>query len=152
MIHKDGSSHQSFHGALFRFKVQSPTPMLTNKFVDPNFTLEIENGILFCRFNLGVIIDLALAQHLVAERVRFVQNTSYPVLVDFRALNSIEKDARDFFSSEDGQAFLKAGAFVISSPLSKTLANFYLKLTNPRLPARIFSDEESAIQWLHNYL
>ena len=47
---------------------------------------------------------------------------------------------------------VKAHAMIASTPLSKMIANLYLHLKKPPYPAKIFTDEAEAKEWLKQYL
>lgn len=111
---------------------------------------EIIQSILFVSYKNGVTITLDVAKEIVKQRKEFTGNKLYPILVKDEGLVSVEKDARDYFSNE-GVEGLSAGAFVIKSVYSTFFFNFYLKITNPKVPAKMFTDEAKAIEWLQQY-
>jgi hypothetical protein len=72
----------------------------------------------------------------------------HPLLIDSRNIRSISKEARDFFSMNNRESSVIAFAIIIDSPLSRIIGNFFMGLNKPRVPARLFSNEEEAIEWL----
>ncbi|HEX8516211.1 MAG TPA: STAS/SEC14 domain-containing protein [Bacteroidia bacterium] len=73
------------------------------------------------------------------------------LLVDSRDIRSISKEARDYFSMNNRESFIVAFALVIDSPLSRIIGNFFMGLNKPRVPARLFTDEKEAINWLKRF-
>ncbi|MDQ3335699.1 MAG: STAS/SEC14 domain-containing protein [Myxococcota bacterium] len=71
------------------------------------------------------------------------------VLVDMRGVRSQSREARQYFATSDEalQATL-AVALLIGSPVSRVLANFFLRLNPQRIPTALFTAEEAAITWL----
>lgn len=49
--------------------------------------------------------------------------------------------------STPGQA-----ARAVSSPVSRVLANFYFGISHPRLPIRLFTAEDEALEWLREHI
>lgn len=61
------------------------------------------------------------------------------------------KEAREFVAKGEHKDFIAAEAFVIQSLAQKILGNFYLKINNPVVPAKIFTNKEDAVQWLDTF-
>lgn len=76
---------------------------------------------------------------------------TFPLLVDSRAIKSISKEARDFFSMNNRESNVVAFAIIIDSPLSKIIGNFFMGLNKPRVPARLFTRETEALEWLKEF-
>lgn len=68
-----------------------------------------------------------------------------PVLVDIRGLRSITREARAAFADTD---LCSRVALFVGSPLSRTIANFFIVVARPDIPSRVFNDEEEAERWL----
>lgn len=124
--------------------------MATKKLETNHFIWELEDGILRLTYKPG-ILSLEIAKEVVKSRKEFTNNTSYPNLVMQTGLTKVEKEARDYLSSEEGSEGISAGAILTNSAFQMTLANFFLKVSRPRVPARMFTSKKQAIQWLSNY-
>lgn len=96
----------------------------------------------------GCELQLADAQENVATTSLLTNQTRMPVLVDLRGVRSQSREARDYFGGPQAAATTLAVALLISSPVSRVLANFFLRLNSTRYPTRLFNDEASAITWL----
>jgi hypothetical protein len=92
-------------------------------------------------------IDLDVAKKIIKLRIDACNHVAHPLLVDIRGVKSFSKEARDYIA-KDGTALLSATAILINSPLTKVLANFYLKLSNPEVPTRLFTNFDEAYNWL----
>ena len=88
---------------------------------------------------------------MVNWRIEFTNNTPYPLLIKDSGVVSMDKSARDYFSSDEGTKNVLAGALMLDSGFSRILGNFFLKVTKPKIPARIFTDEKEALEWLERY-
>lgn len=94
-------------------------------------------------------MQLADAQENIAAIASLTNNTRMPVLVDLRGVRSQSREARDYFGGPQAEATTLAVALLIGSPVSRVLANFFLRLNSAgRYPTRLFTDEPSAIKWL----
>lgn len=65
---------------------------------------------------------------------------------------SMDKEAREYASSDIGLKFSKAEAFVIKSLPHKILANFYMKIQKPSVPTKFFKSKPEAEEWLSKYI
>jgi DNA-binding phage protein len=110
----------------------------------------IEDGILIARY-LTKKIDLKTAKHIVSARKEFSQNRLYAGLADASKVTSVTRDAREYLSSAEAIEGLLAGAILSGSSFNAFIANFFVKVTQPRIPTRIFTDEDKAIQWLQQF-
>lgn len=111
----------------------------------------IRNGILFFEYKPDVSIDLAAARLIVADRIRFQNNSYYPVLCDTRGIAFIDKGGRDYLA-QSGSVMTKAVALLYSGPVSLTLSTFYLEVNKHRVPSAIFTDTGGALGFLGGYV
>jgi len=118
------------------------------KFVD----LEFKDNFLVARYKAGPKIDLSAAKIILSERIEFTNNTSYPVLVIDSGLVSMDKQARDFLSSNEAIEGIRASAIISSSVVNSMLVNFILKISRPNLPVRVFTDRKTAETWLNSFV
>jgi hypothetical protein len=112
--------------------------------------LWIEDGILHGQFAKDMNMNLEIAKQCVETRVNFTQHTSYPFLIDLRNVKTINKEAREYLG-EEGSIYIKAGALLINSFLTKTLGNFFLAINTPKAPTKLFDNETKAIEWLKQF-
>ncbi len=92
-------------------------------------------------------VDAETARKIIKLRIGACDGKYYPLLADIRCVQSFSKEARDLLA-KDGTTLLSATAILINSPLSKVIANFYLRLSNPAIPTRLFTDFDEAYNWL----
>ncbi len=60
---------------------------------------------------------------------------------------SQEPEARRVYVEMDNRLFFGA-ALVVDNPLSRALGSFFIGLTRPRTPTKLFDTVEKAIEWL----
>ena len=86
------------------------------------------------------------------EKVRdLVSKAKTRVLIDMTAVTEISKEARDYFANKRTASIQRATALLVSSPVSRTIGNFFMGLNKPISPTRLFTDPNKAIRWLHTF-
>lgn len=110
----------------------------------------IQDGIFHCHFKEIATMDLSVAQTSVKDRLQFFERKSYPSLFDITQVKQTTKEARDFLANE-GNELVSASAIVVSSPMLRMIANFYIVVNKPKNPSQLFTDRESAVKWLSRF-
>lgn len=118
------------------------------KYVD----LELCDNFLVARYKAGYKIDLPAAKNILQERLEFTNFKDMPVLVIDSGLVSMDKQARDFLSSNEGVRGIRASAIISSSVVNSMLVNFILKISRPNLPVKVFTDRIAAENWLKSFV
>ena len=111
----------------------------------------VENEILIFEYKSNVILDLNVAKRVVADRLYFQNEKSYPVVCDIRGIIDTDKAGRDYLA-QSGSLFTKAVGLIVHQKVSITISNFYLQISKPIVPTKLFSNKEDAVQYLKNYL
>ncbi len=117
-------------------------------FENHQLKIEIIDGVLHAHFKAGLKLTLADAKFLVDERVRLCNGKSYPFLIFDGGVVSMDRDARVYFSSDEGIRGILYAAFIESSVFSKMLINFFLKITSPKVKSKAFTNLEDALKWI----
>jgi hypothetical protein len=109
----------------------------------------IEENIIFFKYSPLIEIDLNMARELVQKRLDYTENEAVYTLIDFTNVKSVTKEARDYMNSSDGGLKgILGGAFLSNSVVATLFVNLYLKVSNPSIPARFFTNREDAVSWL----
>ena len=117
----------------------------------PYVHYEMNEELLVCTYRKGLKINLEIAQEIVNDRLAFTRARSLPALINCHGVVSVTKEARDFLASENGSRGITAGAIVLNSPVGSVIANFFLSVTKPTIPARTFTKTETAMKWLSKF-
>lgn len=88
------------------------------------------------------------------EAVKLLTNNEKHLLVvDARGVDVyVSKEARAFSAARDASAPCIAKAFIVNSTANRLIGNFYINFNKPKIPTRIFSTTEKAIEWLNSFL
>lgn len=111
------------------------------------FTLD-ERGFVRARLDRGAVIELGDAREAIQATWAVAGERPRPVLVDMRELASETREARLYFVSDEASKRYSAVAILVSSPVSRVIGAFFLRLTEHRAPTRLFSSESEAVAWL----
>jgi len=79
--------------------------------------------------------------------IRALGKGAVPMLVDMRQMKKLERDAREYYKTD--KAGVSAMALLVGSPVTKMLANFFMRTDTDTTPTRMFTDEALAVTWLH---
>lgn len=94
-------------------------------------------------------------EHIEVGRMLAAGREYTLLLLDISGIRSITREARVHYSRQDqtpGRAVVnRAIAILVSSPLTRVIANFFVGLNRPRTPLRLFTSEERAVAWLRSF-
>ncbi len=96
-------------------------------------------------------ITLEIAKEIVKERLDFTGNQPVAVLIYNEGVKTVDKKARDYFTSDEGVQHLVAAAYVVENKFSSFIANFFVAITKTKIPVRIFSNKQAALKWLAQF-
>jgi uncharacterized protein (UPF0261 family) len=123
-------------------------PENDNIFENHQLKIEIIDDVLHAHYKAGIKLTLEDAKHLVSERLKLCKGKSYHFMIYDGGVVSMDRDARIYFSSEEGIAGILSAAFIESSVFSKMLINFFLKITTPKVRSKAFTNLEDAMTWI----
>ena len=83
------------------------------------------------------------------EMAQLTDGRRSPLLVDMRDTGPQDRPARIEFARRGD--LVSAVALVVATPLSRMMGNFFLNVSKPMAPTRLFDDEASALAWLQEF-
>lgn len=111
-----------------------------------------KSGIIIAVANEHELHTLKDAQENHAITMALSHGIRRPFLIDMTKVKSMSREARAFYAGPEPSKALNAVAIVTHSNIGKLVANFFLGLTKPQLPTRLFTNTDSAIKWLLPYV
>jgi hypothetical protein len=111
-----------------------------------------EDGIARIIHVAGTEVTLEDAKETMAAYLRLNKGKRLPLFVDTKAMKSMSRETRKYYAGEEAAKVASAAAIIVGTPVSRVLGNFYIGLSNPHLPSRLFSSEDEALEWLKGYL
>ncbi len=110
-----------------------------------------EDGILHVEFYEGIEFELEECKELVKKEGILTNGRKAPALHVIGRYAEFSEEVKHY-SADEGTKFTCAEAYVITSLAHRLIGNFYLKINKPKVPTKIFTDKEKAIDWLRGYL
>ena len=111
-----------------------------------------EDGIVRIIHVPGAEVTLEDCKETMAAYLKLNKGKRLPLFVDTRKMKSFSRAGRQYYSGEEAALVASAAAIIVDTPVSKALGNFYLGVSNPHLPSRLFSSDSEALEWLKGYL
>lgn len=114
-------------------------------------TYSKNDSILTVRMEDKSNIDIDSAKKITELASELSQGKLHANLVDIRKMTFMSGEARKHFG-EQNKNTVCAVAIVSNLRLHKPLINLYMKISRPKLPTKIFNEEDEAIKWLKETL
>lgn len=71
-----------------------------------------------------------------------------PFMIDMNKVKSMSREAREYYAGPEPEKIMTAMAILTTSAVGKVVANFFLMLTKPPIPTRMFTNFDEARTWL----
>ena len=105
---------------------------------------------------LIVLPDKGLKDDGVSARVNMDYQTGYSrllgrrcsVVVVLDSLTSQDTEARRIYATGMQPSLFYAAALIVSNPLARAIGSFFLGLTRPAVPTKLFDSVEDATAWV----
>lgn len=111
-------------------------------------TIWIDNGILFGKYKPELIITLEVAIAIVRDRMKISNGIIRPFLIDITEMTAVNKEGRKYLASKEACELVSAGAIYTNHPLMKIVGNAFILLDRPRIPIKLFTNQQAALRWL----
>ncbi len=114
----------------------------------------MENEILMIKAKPDVEVTLEDAERnfkSASERFNVNEKNKALILCDIRQARPLSKEIRDYYGTEEVVNQTKAFAFIITTPLSKMIANLFIGIRKPPIPMKMFTDKFKAVEWLNQF-
>jgi len=115
------------------------------------YELWVENGISRCKYYQGLIVERHIAQQIAEGRLALSPGISMPLLLDARQGAYVMHSARKYMASNQAYKQVNAMAILIDHHVMNVLFNTLLRLKTCQTPARIFTNEQKALEWLEGF-
>jgi hypothetical protein len=127
--------------------------IVMSKVLDTDFVkLELlDSGILVATYHRRAQVNLSIAREIVRARLAFAGRVPRPVLVKNEGVLELDREAREYVTSGDGVAGIKAAA-IVTEQLSTYYIMSFIQTVEPPFPAAQFTREDEALRWLAGFL
>ena len=131
--------------------IKDKVPIITDKIECTSFTVHLrEDGIMHYHvkavgeFGINDLKEGMYAANEIGRGKKFYN------IVTFEDFITVSAEAREFAASEESNQYTIADAFVVKNNALKLVGNFYLTFNKPKVPSKLFTDEDKAIAWLYS--
>lgn len=105
---------------------------------------------------LIVLPDKGLKDDAASARANIDYQTAYArllgrrcsVVVVIDSLTSQDSEARRIYAAGMQPSLFYAAALIVTNPLARAIGSFFLGLTRPAIPTRLFESVEAAAAWI----
>ena len=97
-------------------------------------------------------IHIAKEQTKVFQQKIVEKGKQYALICDIRHTNPIDKQCRDYYSSDGPAQNVSAFSFLVDSKFSMVMANFFLGLTTLKVKVKMFTSTSQALSWSKNHV
>lgn len=111
----------------------------------------IADSILRFEYKGNTTLDLKVAQMVVTDRIHFQNERSFPVLCDVRGVIETKKAGRDYLA-QTGSILTTSVALLVHENVSHMVSLFYLEISKPSVPTKVFTKEAEALDYLKSFL
>jgi hypothetical protein len=78
----------------------------------------------------------------------YSSNSELVNLLEFGNGATIDREVREYLASHDRMIYSKKIALLVRNLSQRFVGSYFLKFNNPKLPAKVFYEEQEAIDWL----
>jgi hypothetical protein len=107
-----------------------------------------EDGTLVLRFRQQTNLVGERGAEVARAHVAAANGRKLRTLADVRGIVANDRQTRQLAAGPAIAAVTLRMAVLVGDPLSRTLGNFFLRVSRPAYPTRIFTDEAAARRWL----
>lgn len=111
-----------------------------------------DDGIVRIMHFPGAEVSLEDARATMDAYLQIRDGASRPLLVGTQGMKALDRGARALYASEESARVATAVGLIVDTSVSRVLGNFYLGLSKPHIPSRLFNDEAEALDWLKRFL
>ncbi|MES2132669.1 MAG: hypothetical protein V4506_09980 [Bacteroidota bacterium] len=112
----------------------------------------MSDGIMYVLFKENSMLDITLQLKLFATYDEITQGKKVPFLFIADDGVTVTKEARENAILQEKNVPRLASAILVTSLAYKLVANFYLQFNKPKIPYKVFTSRNAAIEWLSQFL
>ena len=104
--------------------------------------------LLFFSFVPDSMHELHDAMNALRQARKLVPAGKVPLLLDSTGIKGYTSEVRTFFAGEEATSLIQCMAVVVNTLSIKLAGNFFIYVTKPSYPTKLFSSEKAGIDWL----
>ena len=100
----------------------------------------------------GAVFDVNDMDEVIQARKKMVGDEQYSILTVPEKFSSITAEGRNYASKQEHIKNRVALAIVVHNLAHRIMGNFFIKFHQPNVPARLFTSEKKAMEWLRDQM
>lgn len=113
----------------------------------------LEPHIIEMKVNEGEFFEVEDVVHSHEAHMNLSKEDFFCVLLDTSdSFFTVSPEAKKKIGSKEYARHLYASAFVVNSLATRLAGNFFIRFVKPEAPTRLFSDRETALNWLRSFV
>lgn len=109
-----------------------------------------EDNIMYHLCKPNSIHDLQSSNINIEKTYNYLKGSKKNTIVDIRKIKQVSLEARRNYASSKNENNVSAMALIVENTFTKVLANFFIKRNKTNFPTKMFTDLDSAREWLNN--
>lgn len=110
-----------------------------------------EQNILFYRVKQDQVVEVDEIKEMLHYVQEFMGPKKHYAVIDFGGNLTSSAEARQIYAdAEYLHKYRIADAFLVKSLSVRIIANFFIKVTKPKVKTKLFTDENAAVNWLES--
>lgn len=109
-----------------------------------------DDDILYVIIKENVDLGIPEMDELLEFSAKFLNYEKRYTIVDTRSNYNSSQEVSSHYANSDYVKYRYADAFIVNSLAMRLLVNFYIRFHKPKIPTRLFNDEQSAINWINS--
>lgn len=123
----------------------------TKKYELATLEYDPDKNILFYRVSQDQVVDVPEIKEMLRYVAEFMEHKPHYAVIDFGGNTTSSPEARKIYADADFiNKYRIADAFLVKSLGVRIMANFFIKVTKPKVTTRLFTDEKEAVKWLES--
>ena len=111
-----------------------------------------EDGVIRHVIRAGTELELTAARENLQIVIELVAGAKKPMVADLSQLASASREVRELYAGSEAADVVRCVAIVLGSPVSCIIGNFYMAISRPIYPTRLFTKHEAAVGWAREHL
>jgi len=116
--------------------------------LDKVYTELLKPNIVLVTVKDNSFIDIEEIIEIKKLNLALVGRHNYGLIIETGEFTSISNEARTMMATKGIEESRVAIAIIIHHLPQRLLANFFLRINNPAIPAKIFSNRKAALKWM----
>lgn len=112
--------------------------------------LKYDDNILYVIIKENVDLGIPEMDELLEFSAKFTNYEKRYTIVDTRSNYNSSQEVSNHYANSDYNKYRYADAFIVNSLAMRLLVNFYIRFHKPKIPTKLFNDEQSALNWINS--